>query len=222
MVLYIKRGIMEYIKKPEDIYKKSFAIVEEGLKDLDVSPAVREVIKRASHATADIAFGRSLVISDEVVRAGIDALKQGKPIVTDVTMVQAGIRKAPLVELGVDLHCFLYDDDVALEAKNRGITKSMAAMEKAARLYPDAIYVIGNAPTAVFTLCELFDQGLIAPSLVVGIPIGFVGAAECKEDITNRSIPVITNRGPKGGSPVAAAITNGLIFLAEKEGKNSL
>ncbi|MDC7224053.1 MAG: precorrin-8X methylmutase [Spirochaetales bacterium] len=208
---------MEYVKTPEGIYKKSFAIVEEGLTGLDVTPSVREVIKRAAHATADIEFGRNLAVTDEAVRAGVEALRKGTPLVTDVTMVQAGIRKAPLERFGIELHCFLYDEDVAVNAKEKGTTKSAAAMEKAATLLPEAVYVIGNAPTAVFTLCELFDKGLINPALVVGIPIGFVGAAECKEELLARKIPCITNHGPKGGSPVAAAITNALIFLAQKE-----
>jgi precorrin-8X/cobalt-precorrin-8 methylmutase len=208
---------MDYIKDPAGIYSRSFAIVEEGLKDLNVSPQVREIIKRAAHATADIEFGKNLVINHESVMKGIRAIQKGIPVITDVTMVQAGVRKAPLADFGIDLPCFLYDPDVAETALSRGITKSMAAMKKAVRLYPEGIFVIGNAPTAVFELCEQFDRGQCYPSLVVGIPIGFVGAAECKEELIARDIPSITNRGPKGGSPVAAAITNGLLFLAGKE-----
>lgn len=208
---------MEYIKDAKGIYAKSFAIVEEGLEGLDVSPQVREVIKRAAHATADIDFGRNLVIDHESVMAGIEALRRGTPVTTDVTMVQSGIRKAPLADLGVKLNCFLYDDDVAQKAAEEGVTKSIAAMRKAVGLYPEGIFVIGNAPTAVFELCEQFDKGNCRPSLVVGIPIGFVGAAECKVELSHRGIPCITNRGPKGGSPVAAAITNALIFLAAKK-----
>lgn len=207
---------MQFIKDPAGIYKKSFAIVEEGLEGIDVSTSVREVIKRAAHATADIEFGKSLVIDDASVSAGISALREGRTIVTDVTMVQSGIRKAPLVELGVELKCFLYDEDVAQVAKSEGITKSMAAMRKASKLHPNAIYVIGNAPTAVFELCEQFDRGDFNPALIVGIPIGFVGASECKVELIKRKIPCITNVGPKGGSPVAASIANALISLAQK------
>ena len=208
---------MEYIKDPAGIYAKSFAIVEEGLKNLSVSLQVREVIKRAAHATADIDFGKNLVIDHESVMAGLGAIKQGTPIITDVTMVQAGIRKATLKDFGTKLNCFLYDEDVAEVARKQGVTKSIAAMRKALALHPRGIFVIGNAPTAVFELCEQFDKGLCQPALVVGIPIGFVGAAECKEELISRNITCITNRGPKGGSPVAAAITNALLFLAGQE-----
>lgn len=208
---------MNYIKDGAGIYAKSFAIVERGLEGLDVSPQVREVMKRAAHATADIEFGRNLIVRHESVMAGMEAFRKGAPLIADVTMVRAGIRKAPLKTLGVNIHCFLYDDDVAASSSRENVTKSIMAMRKAVGLYPEGVFVIGNAPTAVFELCEQIDAGKARPSLVVGIPIGFVGAAECKVELIKRGVPHITNVGPKGGSPVAAAISNALLSLAEED-----
>ena len=205
---------MTEIIKPMDIEKRSFEIISEILAEKGVVlPAENEaVIKRAIHTTADFDYAENLVFSEGAVRRGIEALKSGCDIVTDTQMAKAGINKTVLNKLGGEVLCFMSDEDVAAEAKARGITRAAVSMEKAARLEKPLIFAIGNAPTALFALYELIRRGELEPKLIIGVPVGFVNVVESKELIISSQVPHIVARGRKGGSNVAAAIVNALLY----------
>ena len=200
--------------KPMDIEKRSFEIISGILADegIVLDPENEIVIKRVIHTTADFDYVKNLVFSDGAVNIGIEALKSGCDIVTDTQMAKSGINKASLSKLGGEVHCFMSDEDVAAEAKARGVTRAMVSMEKAARLDKPLIFAIGNAPTALIVLDELIKQGKLAPRLVIGVPVGFVNVVESKELIIASSVPHIVARGRKGGSNVAAAIVNAMLY----------
>ena len=198
--------------KPMDIEKRSFEIITELLGDRRLDPENELVIKRAIHTTADFDYADNLVFSPHAVKTGIEALKGGCDIVTDTQMAKAGISKATLAKLGGEVHCFMSDPDVAAEAKARGVTRALVSMEKAAKLDKPCIFAIGNAPTALIRIRELVDAGELTPALVIGVPVGFVNVVESKELIIESSVPHIVARGRKGGSNVAAAIVNALLY----------
>ena len=200
------------IVKPMDIEKRSMEIITGLLGDrtfpADQAPAVKRVI----HTTADFDYADNLVFSPDAVRLGLKALKSGCDIVTDTQMARAGINKTILGKLGGQVHCFMSDPDVAEEAKARGITRAAVSMEKAAGLQTPCIFAIGNAPTALISLHELMEAGKLAPALIIGVPVGFVNVVESKELILADGAPHIVARGRKGGSNVAAAICNALLY----------
>ena len=198
--------------KPMDIEKRSFEIITELLGDRKLDPENELVIKRAIHTTADFDYADNLVFSPHAVKVGIEALKEGCDIVTDTQMAKSGISKATLAKLGGEVHCFMSDPDVAAEAKARGVTRALVCMEKAAKLEKPCIFAIGNAPTALIRIRELMDEGELKPALVIGVPVGFVNVVESKELIIESSAPHIVARGRKGGSNVAAAIVNALLY----------
>jgi len=198
--------------KPMDIEKRSFEIITEILGDRKLDPENELVIKRAIHTTADFDYADNLVFSPHAVTRGIEALKGGCDIVTDTQMAKSGISKATLARLGGEVHCFMSDPDVAAEAKARGVTRALVSMEKAARLDKPCIFAIGNAPTALIRIRELIDSGELKPALVIGVPVGFVNVVESKELIIETDVPHIVARGRKGGSNVAAAIVNALLY----------
>ena len=198
--------------KPMDIEKRSFEIITEILGDRKLDPENELVIKRAIHTTADFDYADNLVFSPHAVKRGIEALKAGCDIVTDTQMAKSGISKATLAKLGGEVHCFMSDPDVAAEAKARGVTRALVCMEKAARLDKPCIFAIGNAPTALIRIRELMDAGELKPALVIGVPVGFVNVVESKELIIESDVPHIVARGRKGGSNVAAAIVNALLY----------
>ena len=198
--------------KPMDIEKRSFEIITEILGDRKLDPDNELVIKRAIHTTADFDYADNLVFSPHAVKRGIEALKAGCDIVTDTQMAKSGISKATLAKLGGEVHCFMSDPDVAAEAKARGVTRALVCMEKAARLDKPCIFAIGNAPTALIRIRELIDSGELKPALVIGVPVGFVNVVESKELIIETDVPHIVARGRKGGSNVAAAIVNALLY----------
>ena len=198
--------------KPMDIEKRSFEIITELLGDRKLDPENELVIKRAIHTTADFDYADNLVFSPHAVKVGIEALKEGCDIVTDTQMAKSGISKATLAKLGGEVHCFMSDPDVAAEAKARGVTRALVCMEKAAKLEKPCIFAIGNAPTALIRIRELMDSGELKPALVIGVPVGFVNVVESKELIIETDVPHIVARGRKGGSNVAAAIVNALLY----------
>ena len=198
--------------KPMDIEKRSFEIITELLGDRKLDPENELVIKRAIHTTADFDYADNLVFSPHAVKLGIEALKGGCDIVTDTQMARSGISKATLAKLGGEVHCFMSDPDVAAEAKARGVTRALVSMEKAAKLGKPCIFAIGNAPTALIRIRELIDSGELKPALVIGVPVGFVNVVESKELIIETDVPHIVARGRKGGSNVAAAIVNALLY----------
>lgn len=197
---------------PMDIEKRSFEIITEILGQRQLDPENELVIKRAIHTTADFDYADNLVFSPHAVQRGIEALKQGCDIVTDTQMAKSGINKTILGKLGGQVHCFMSDADVAQEAKARGVTRAMVSMERAATLHKPCIFAIGNAPTALICIRELIDAGKLNPALIVGVPVGFVNVVESKELILELDTPHIVARGRKGGSNVAAAICNAMLY----------
>ncbi len=200
------------IIKPMDIEKKSFEIITELLGDRKIPEDRESIVKRVIHTTADFDYADNLVFSDNAVEDAIAALKGGCDIVTDTQMARAGINKTILGKLGGEVHCFMSDEDVAAEAKKRGITRATVSMEKAAKLEKPCIFAIGNAPTALIALKELMDAGILNPAMIIGVPVGFVNVVESKELIIESDVPFIVARGRKGGSNVAAAICNALLY----------
>lgn len=200
--------------RPEDIEARSFEIIGEELGQLSLPEEHAPIVKRVIHTTADFDFARTLRFSPGVVPAALAALRAGAHIVTDTQMAMAGINKTLLGWLGGEAHCLVADAEVARLAKERGVTRSRVAVETAAGRWPDAIYVVGNAPTALMRIHELAGEGRLRPALVVGVPVGFVNVVESKELVLASSIPHIVARGRKGGSNVAAAICNALMKMA--------
>ena len=198
--------------KPMDIEKRSFAIITELLGDTQLDPENELVIKRVIHTTADFDYVENLVFSPHAVGKGIAALREGCDIVTDTQMAKAGINKTILGRLGGEVHCFMSDPDVAAEAKERGVTRAIVSMERAAQLSRPCVFAIGNAPTALISLNELMEAGKLDPALIIGVPVGFVNVVESKELFLDSPVPHIIARGRKGGSNVAAAICNAMLY----------
>lgn len=200
---------------PQEIELLSFEIIERELgRELD--PVLKPIIKRVIHTTADFSYVDTLTFSEHAVEKAIEALKNGASIVTDTNMAKAGINKNKLSELGGQVYCFMADKDVALEAKRRGITRAAVSMEKAAKMDQNVIFAVGNAPTALMRLYELIQEEKIKPELIIGVPVGFVHVVEAKELILKTEVPFIVARGRKGGSNVAAAICNALLYQIKK------
>jgi precorrin-8X/cobalt-precorrin-8 methylmutase len=204
---------LEIIENPQAIEEKSMKIIEEEVTNLSYTDREKKIVKRVIHATADFEFKDLVIISDEAVAVGMKALKSGSNIVTDVNMLRSGINKRKLAEFGGELECFISDEEVAKQAKELGITRSMMSMRKASQNPNNKIFAIGNAPTALFELMKLLEAGKVEPELIIGTPVGFVGAKESKAELEKLDIPFITTRGRKGGSSVAASITNALLYM---------
>lgn len=203
--------MIDYIK-PMDIEKRSFAIITQLLGNTKLDPEQEAVIKRVIHTTADFDYVQNLIFSEHAVEKGIAALKEGCDIVTDTQMAKAGINKNILGKLGGQVHCFMSDPDVAQEAKARGVTRAIVSMERAASLPKPCIFAIGNAPTALVSLQEQILAGTLQPALIIGVPVGFVNVVESKELILSLDVPYIVAQGRKGGSNVAAAICNAMLY----------
>ena len=207
-------GGLEYVR-PSEIEARSFEIIGRELGPTGLSPREEQVLKRVIHTTADFEYARTLCFSPCAVEAGIAALGAGATVVTDTSMVAAGINKRVLGSLGGMVRTFIADEDVACEARRRGVTRSAVSMERAARIEGPLVLAVGNAPTALVRVCELLAEGVMAPpALVIGVPVGFVNVVESKELIMQAGVEHIVARGRKGGSNVAAAIVNALLYLA--------
>lgn len=177
------------------------------------TPQEELVVKRVIHTTADFDYADNLIFSEGAVEKALTALRGGADIVTDTNMGMAGINKKALARLGGEVHCFMADEDVAEQAKKNGTTRATASMEKAAALKKDCIIAVGNAPTALVSLYKLISEGKISPRLIIGVPVGFVNVVPSKELILSlKQTPYIVARGRKGGSNVAAAICNALLY----------
>ena len=199
---------------PAEIEARSMEIIGAELGARSFSADQLPVVKRVIHTSADFDYADNLVFSEGVVARGIAAVKGGCTIVTDTQMAWSGVNKRVLEKFGGRAVCFMSDPDVAAEAKARGETRATVSMERAAALEGSVIFAIGNAPTALVRLCELMDEGKADPALVIGVPVGFVNVVESKELLLATAAPHIVARGRKGGSNVAAAICNALIYLA--------
>ena len=197
---------------PDDIERKSMEIIEKEMGEVICSFEQKQIIKRVIHTTVDVDFGKSLIFHPQAVEAGLEAIKSGKRIITDVHMVKAGIRAYDLTKFGNEILCFFDKEKKELNQEN--IPRAVLAMRKAEACLTDSIIAIGNAPTALFEVIAMIKNKQIKPLLIIGIPVGFVGASESKEELRQLDIPYITNKGRRGGSTIACAILNALIKLA--------
>lgn len=211
-----KKILLEQVL-PSQIEKRSFEIIEQELGDAVIPRLQKPIVKRVIHTTADFDYLDNLLFSQGAVEKALHALRQGACIVTDTSMVKAGIHKASLEKLGGQVFCYIGDRDVAEEAKKRGCTRSVVCMERAVKARRPLIFAIGNAPTALIRLYELVQEGKLVPELIIGVPVGFVNVVASKELILASELDYIVARGRKGGSNVAAAICNALIYMTESE-----
>jgi precorrin-8X/cobalt-precorrin-8 methylmutase len=204
--------------KPEEIEAESFRLIDAEVGPHPWGPAEWPVVRRVIHTSADFEYGRTMVMAPDAIARGVAALRRGRGLVTDTTMALAGISKPRLDAFGCAAGCLVADPVVAKVAQKLGVTRSLMAMRTAAVDPANGIFVIGNAPTALFELLRLVREEGLRPDLVIGLPVGFVGAAESKEELVRvagaYSLPFITNQGRKGGSNVAAAVVNALLILA--------
>jgi precorrin-3B C17-methyltransferase len=202
-----------------EIADESFRIIEREVGEHTFAAEQWQVVRRMIHACGDLELARLVCFQRDAVAAGVQALRQGVPLVTDVRMVAVGLNKAALERLHVDVHCFLDDLETVRRAAREGRTRSACAMEKAMAVMPRAVYVIGNAPTALLALCDGVRRGAVQPSLVIAAPVGFVAVEQSKEQAFALDVPLIGVRGRKGGSAVAAAAVNALLLMALEEAK---
>ena len=205
--------MLEYVL-PMDIEKRSFEIITEELtqQGLSLDEELAPVIKRVIHTTADFEYADTLCYSQDAVDIAKELIRNGADIVTDTNMAYTGINKSTLAKFGGQAHCFMADEDVATEAKKRQVTRATVSMEKAMNIDKPVIFAIGNAPTALISLHELMGKTDWRPAFVIGVPVGFVNVEAAKELIMQTDVPYIVNRGRKGGSNVAAAICNALLY----------
>ena len=204
---------IEYLL-PEEIEKRSFEIISAELLERGICiPKEEEAItKRVIHTSADFDYAKTLCFSNGAVKSLIELIKNGADIVTDTNMALAGINKKVLAGFGGAAHCFMADKEVALLAKQRNMTRAAVSMEKAAKIDKPVIFAIGNAPTALIKLYEMSKETAWKPAFIIGVPVGFVNVEAAKELILQMDIPHIVNRGRKGGSNIAAAICNAVLY----------
>jgi precorrin-8X/cobalt-precorrin-8 methylmutase len=203
--------------QPQEIEEKSFEIITKEFGQHAFTAEQYAVVQRVIHASADFDLGRSLVFHPDAIHSGIQAIRSGKIVVADVQMVQVGISKARIEKFGGEVKVYISNPDVMAEAKRLNTTRAIISIRKAILEAEGGIYVIGNAPTALLELIRLIKEGATRPGLVIGVPVGFVSAAESKEELAKLDIPFITNIGRKGGSAVAVAALNAISLLAERQ-----
>ena len=207
---------MDFIKEPMAIENRSMELIAPHLAELHLDERATKLYSRLIHASGDVGYAPITRVHPEAIDRAIEALKAGAHIYTDVEMVRTGINKKKLASFGGEVHCLVADPKVAAEAKELGITRSMVAMRKFGKDLDGSIVAIGNAPTALFEVLRLVREEGIRPACIVGIPVGFVGAAESKAELAeNGIVPYITVEGTKGGSPIAAAAINALRYTID-------
>lgn len=209
---------IEYVR-PQDIEKRSFAIISKELEEKGiVLPKEQELVtKRAIHTSADFDYAKTMTYSDHAVEIAKRLIQNGADIVTDTNMALAGVNKKELAKYGGEAHCFMAEEEVAKIAKERGVTRAAVSMEKAAQIEKPVIFTIGNAPTALIELYEMIQSGKYRPAFIIGVPVGFVNVEAAKDLILKTDVPYIINRGRKGGSNIAAAICNALLYELRDE-----
>ncbi len=207
---------MDFIKEPMTIENRSMELIAPHLAELHLDERETKLYSRLIHASGDVGYAPITRVHPQAIDAAIAALKRGVDIYTDVEMVRTGINKKKLASFGGTVHCLVADPDVAARAKAEGITRSMVAMRTFGKDMDGSIVAIGNAPTALFEVLRLVRDEGIRPACIVGIPVGFVGAAESKAELAaNDIVPYITVEGSKGGSPIAAAAVNALMYMID-------
>lgn len=205
--------MMEFIKQPMAIEHRSMELIAPYLAGLSLSEAEKKVYSRIIHAAGDVEYAPIIRISETAVAAGLAALRGGADIYTDVEMVRTGINKRKLASFGGTVHCRIADPEIAARAKAEGVTRSLMAMRSFGAALTGSVIAIGNAPTALFEVLRLVREEGVRPACIVGIPVGFVGAADSKKELAeNGLVPYITVEGTKGGSPIAAAAVNAMLY----------
>lgn len=205
---------------PDKIYDHSFAIIKEEMGEHSFTDEQWLVVRRVIHASADFELGRSMIFTSDAIEAGVQSILAGRHVVADVQMIESGSGRKRFQKHGGDLHCYIADEDVSKEAKAQGTTRAIISMQKATSLHEGGIYAIGNAPTALLELIRLVKEGLAKPDLIIGMPVGFVSAAESKAELAVlEGIPFITNAGRKGGSTVTVAALNAISIMADERAK---
>lgn len=210
--LIIRKEVIMYIKKPMEIEAKSMDIIEEVMSDAPFCGDEKIIAKRMIHTTGDIDYRKIIAFKNDFVQTSKQVLQSGVTIFTDTKMVFTGVNKPALAKTGNRLLCLIDDEKIAVSAKENGTTRSSAAVD-AAVISGASAFVIGNAPTALFRLLELYEEKKVKPAFIIGVPVGFVGAAESKEALRRTDIPQISTIGTKGGSNVAASIINALLYM---------
>ena len=203
--------------KPEQIEELSFKIIDQEAGPHNFAADQWSIVRRMIHTSADFEYKEMIRFHPEAIHAGISAIQNGKRIITDTNMARVGIRKIELERFGTTVNCYMSDPEVGEKARNNGTTRARVAVEAAVADMQAGIYVVGNAPTALMRLCELIKAGEASPALVIGLPVGFVNAAESKAALIDMDCPYISNVGRKGGSNVAASVVNALAKLAVLE-----
>ena len=203
---------MAEIFKPHEIERKSMEIITSELGDRTWPEPTFSVVRRCIHTSADFDYADNLRFSEGAVELGVKLMRSGVNIVTDTMMAFSGINKNRLESFGGKAHCFIKDQDVIDEAKERGCTRATVSMEKAMELDGPIIFAIGNAPTALMRICELVKEGRLKPALIIGAPVGFVNVVESKEMAMDLDVPFIVPAGRKGGSNIAATICNAMLY----------
>ena len=205
---------MIFIQDPAEIEARSMALIAPYLEKLKLDEAHTKIFSRVIHAAGDPDYANHIQIHSQAVDAAIDAIRGGADIFCDVEMVRTGISKKTLAQYGGQVQCLIADSQVAAMAKEQGITRSMAAFRTFGHQLDGAVVAVGNAPTALFELFRLMEEENVRPAVVIGVPVGFVGAAESKDLLAEKSnAPYITVLGNKGGSPIAASIVNALLYM---------
>lgn len=205
---------LEYVL-PSEIEKRSFEIIESELGSVEISDDIKPIVIRAIHTTADFDYYNNLFFSDNVVEIALRTLQRGAVIVTDTNMARSGINKKALERHGGECVCYMADDDIARSAKLNDTTRAVASVDKASLIDRPVIYAVGNAPTALIRLSEHIKNGTFLPEVIIGAPVGFVNVVQSKEMIIESGVPCIVARGRKGGSNVAAAICNALLYMLD-------
>jgi precorrin-8X/cobalt-precorrin-8 methylmutase len=208
-------AVSDIVIDPLEIERRSFAAIDDEVGAHRYDDCQWPIVRRIIHTTADFDFATTTCFSPGAVAAGIAALRRREKVLCDTNMVLAGANKTRLASFGSEIVCHVADPEVARQARDAGVTRSMLAMRRGVA-EGFGIFLVGNAPTALFELLELARAGMARPSLVVGVPVGFVGAVESKEALLASNLPFITCRGRKGGSAIAATILNALMILAEE------
>lgn len=199
--------------EPHNIEKRSFELIQQELGDLKLDPENEPIIKRAIHTSADFDYLQNLCFSKNAVKKAKEALRNGATIITDTNMALAGINKKTAAKYGINVYCFMAEEDVAIEAQERGETRATISMERASKIKGPVIFAIGNAPTALIKLYEIIKEGKFKPELIIGVPVGFVNVVESKELIMSLDdVEYIVAKGRKGGSNIAAAICNAILY----------
>jgi precorrin-8X/cobalt-precorrin-8 methylmutase len=202
--------------KPDEIEKLSFEIIDREAGRHHFSAQQWEIVRRMIHTSADFDYMQTVHFHKDAIEAGLEAIRSGRQIITDTNMARVGIRKTELSQYGVQVNCLMNETSIHERARAAGGTRAKAAVEAAVEAMQDGIYVVGNAPTALLRLVELIKSGEARPALVIGMPVGFVNAAESKAALRELDYPFISNQGRKGGSNVAASVVNALAILASR------